>query len=192
MPGAAARDRMPTSVRTTRARGLGGGYELVPVYMESFVRLGVPAYALLCRVADMAANGGGIFKTAFIKCALQERSVTCAKGMCACCVRPFRGSLTPVAARICGDCECLWRARIGNECVCLPVSPIQMARLVLRFKQAGNSTRKRGNITALLMAVAISKLLCAPDSIAGTQRRCSSPCDADRLAAVAPYASSSS
>jgi hypothetical protein len=35
---------------------------------------------LLCRVADMAADGGGISKTAFVVSALQDTSVTLCKG----------------------------------------------------------------------------------------------------------------
>jgi hypothetical protein len=37
----------------------GGGCELVPVSMEVYGRLGVPAYALLRRVADVAADVAG-------------------------------------------------------------------------------------------------------------------------------------
>jgi hypothetical protein len=57
-------------VRTKR-RGLDGGYELVPVSVESFEQLGAPAYALLCRVANVAADGGGVSKAAFMESALE-------------------------------------------------------------------------------------------------------------------------
>jgi hypothetical protein len=49
----------------------------VPVSVKSFGRLGAPAYALLCRVAD----GGGLSKAVFIESALQELSITVCKGM---------------------------------------------------------------------------------------------------------------
>jgi hypothetical protein len=73
-------------------RGLGGGYELVPVSVESFGRLGAPAYALLCRVADVAADSGGVSKAAFVESALQEMSVTVVKGNGRVLRTPFAGS----------------------------------------------------------------------------------------------------
>jgi hypothetical protein len=51
----------------------------VPVSVKSFGRLGAPAYALLCRIADVATDGGAS-KAAFIESALQEMSVTLCKG----------------------------------------------------------------------------------------------------------------
>jgi hypothetical protein len=60
-------------------RGLGGGYELAPVSVP-FVWLNAPAYALLGHVADVAADGGGVSKAAFMVSALQELGVTLAKG----------------------------------------------------------------------------------------------------------------
>jgi hypothetical protein len=73
--GAAARSRDASNRAHYARRGLGGGYELVPVSVESFWRLGAPAYALLCRVADVAGGGGGVSKAAF-ESALQEMGVT--------------------------------------------------------------------------------------------------------------------
>jgi hypothetical protein len=52
----------------------------VPVSVESFGRLGAPAYALLCRVADVAAAGERVSKATFIEGALQDMSVTLCKG----------------------------------------------------------------------------------------------------------------
>jgi hypothetical protein len=52
----------------------------VPVSVESFARLGAPTYALLCRVANVAADGGGVSNAAFIESAQQEMIVTLAKG----------------------------------------------------------------------------------------------------------------
>jgi hypothetical protein len=60
--------------------GLGCGYELVPISVESFGRLGAPSHTLLCRIADVAGDGGGAPKAAFIRSALQEMSVTLCKG----------------------------------------------------------------------------------------------------------------
>jgi hypothetical protein len=77
---AAARNRDAFKRAHYARRGLGGGYELVPVSVESFGRLGAPAYALLGRVADVAADGGGVSKAAFMESALQEMGVTLAKG----------------------------------------------------------------------------------------------------------------
>jgi hypothetical protein len=95
--GAAARSRDASKRAHYARRGLGGGYELVPVSVESFGRLGAPAYALLCRVADVAADGGAISKAALAESALQEMGVTLAKGNG---LRAhLRGSHEPVAAR---------------------------------------------------------------------------------------------
>jgi hypothetical protein len=47
-------------------RDRGGGHELVPVSVGSFERLGVPAYALLPYVADVAAGDASVFTAAFI------------------------------------------------------------------------------------------------------------------------------
>jgi hypothetical protein len=76
-------------------RGLGGGYGLVPVSVEFLRAAGAPAYALLCRVADVAADGGGVFKAAFIESALQlqKMSVTLTKGI----ERMLRAHLSRVA-----------------------------------------------------------------------------------------------
>jgi hypothetical protein len=78
--GAAARNQNAFKRTHYARRGLGGGYELLPVSVESFGRLGAPAYALLGRVADVAADGGGVSKAAFMESALQEMGVTLAKG----------------------------------------------------------------------------------------------------------------
>jgi hypothetical protein len=80
MTGAAARNRDTFKRAYYARRGLGGGYELLPVSVESFGWMGAPAYALLGLVADVAANGGGVSKAAFMKIALQEMGVTLAKG----------------------------------------------------------------------------------------------------------------
>jgi hypothetical protein len=48
--------------------------------VESFGRFGAPAYALLGCVADVAADGGGVSKAAFMASALQEMGVPLAKG----------------------------------------------------------------------------------------------------------------
>jgi hypothetical protein len=78
--GAAAYSRDAFKCAHYACQGLGGGYELVPVSVESCGRLGPPVYALLCRVADVAGDCGGVSKAAFIESALQEMSVTLAKG----------------------------------------------------------------------------------------------------------------
>jgi hypothetical protein len=78
--GAAARSRDLFKRAHYARRGLSGGYELVPVSVESVGRLGAPAYALLGRVADVAADGGGVSKAACMESALQEMGVTLAKG----------------------------------------------------------------------------------------------------------------
>jgi hypothetical protein len=78
--GAAARSGDAFKRAHYARRRLGGGYELVPVSVESFGRLGVPAYALLGHVADMAADCGGVSKAAFMESALQETGVMLAKG----------------------------------------------------------------------------------------------------------------
>jgi hypothetical protein len=75
--GAAARNRDAFKHAHYVRRGLGG--ERVPVSVELFGRLGAPACALLCRVADVAADGGDISKVAFIESALQEMRVTLVK-----------------------------------------------------------------------------------------------------------------
>jgi hypothetical protein len=78
--GASARSQEASKRAHYARRGLWGGYKLVPVSVESFERLGAPAYALLRRVADVAAGGDGVSKAAFIESALQEMGVTLAKG----------------------------------------------------------------------------------------------------------------
>jgi Reverse transcriptase (RNA-dependent DNA polymerase) len=91
--GSAARARDGHKRASYALRNLGGGYELVPVSVESFGRLGGPAYALLCRVAAVAADGGRVSKAVFIDRALQELSVTLCKGN----ARVLRESLGRVA-----------------------------------------------------------------------------------------------
>jgi hypothetical protein len=67
--GAAACNRNASNRAHYARRSLAGGYELVPVSVESFRQLGAPAYALLGRVADVAADSNGVFKAAFIEAA---------------------------------------------------------------------------------------------------------------------------
>jgi hypothetical protein len=78
--GAVACSRDASKRAQYACRGLRGGYKLVPVSVKSFGRLGAPVYALLCRVADVAADGGGVFKAAFIESVVQEMRVTLAEG----------------------------------------------------------------------------------------------------------------
>jgi hypothetical protein len=75
---AAERDR---AKRAHYARtGVGDSYDLVPLSVESFGRLGKPAMGLLNALADVAASGGGegggVFcKIAFVTSALRRLSV---------------------------------------------------------------------------------------------------------------------
>jgi hypothetical protein len=70
--GTAARNRDAFKRTHYARRGLGGGYELMAVSVEYF-------RGRQSSVADVAADGGGIFKAAFIESALQGLSVTLAK-----------------------------------------------------------------------------------------------------------------
>jgi hypothetical protein len=90
--GASARSQGASKRARYARRGLWGGYKLVPVSVESFERLGAPAYALLRRVADVAAGGDGVSKAAFIESALQEMMATSRwpRATGACCVHLSR------------------------------------------------------------------------------------------------------
>jgi hypothetical protein len=92
--GAAARSWDAFKRAHCARRGLGGESELVCVSAE-FGRLRAPAYALLCRVSDVAADGGGVSKAAFFKSVLQEM-VAQASG------RVFLGG-----------CQCRWLRQSG-------------------------------------------------------------------------------
>jgi hypothetical protein len=74
--GSAARNWDALEPRALRLVGLGGGYELVPVFVGSCEWLGVPAFAL-CRVTDVSADA--VSKATFIESALQKMSVTLCK-----------------------------------------------------------------------------------------------------------------
>jgi hypothetical protein len=71
-----------------------------------FGRLGAPAYALLCRVSDVAADGGGVSKAAFFKRVLQEM-VAQASG------RAFLGRLPVPVAEVVG----LGKSRVSAVCI---------------------------------------------------------------------------
>jgi hypothetical protein len=73
--GAAARDRDAYKRAYYARRRLDGGYELVPVSVEFLRAATAPAYALLCRVADVAADGGGVSKAAFIESATLTKGI---------------------------------------------------------------------------------------------------------------------
>jgi hypothetical protein len=63
-------------------RHLCSSVEAAPVSVESYGRLGVLAYALLCRAADVAAAFARVSKSAFVDSALRDTSVTLCKGAC--------------------------------------------------------------------------------------------------------------
>jgi hypothetical protein len=55
-------------------------YDLVPLSVESLGRLGKPAMGLLHALADVAASGGGVCKSAFVTSALRRLSVALCRG----------------------------------------------------------------------------------------------------------------
>jgi hypothetical protein len=62
--------------------GVGEAYDLVPLSVGSFGRLGKPAMALLNALADVAAFGGGVCKSALVTSALWRLSVALCRGNC--------------------------------------------------------------------------------------------------------------
>jgi hypothetical protein len=84
-------------VCTTRAVALAADSSLCPslwIPSGGWGRRRTPC----CRVADVAADGGGVSKAAFIERALQKMSVTSCEAN-ARVLRTFRELLKPVAAR---------------------------------------------------------------------------------------------
>jgi hypothetical protein len=69
----AAQDR--TKCAHYMQAGDGDAYDLVPLSVESFGRLGKPAMCLLNALADVAASSGGVWKSAFVTSAFRRLSV---------------------------------------------------------------------------------------------------------------------
>ena len=66
--------------RSTFAARQGGGYDFEPVIVESYGRLGEPAFELLARLARVAAESGKVDEGKFIENTLKKMSVALCRG----------------------------------------------------------------------------------------------------------------
>ena len=70
----------PQSVKKYSCGQAGGGYDFEPVIVETYGRLGEPAFELLARLARVAAESGKVDEGKFIENTLKEMSVALCRG----------------------------------------------------------------------------------------------------------------
>ena len=78
--GAAAAARGARKVEKYSCGQAGGGYDFEPVIVETYGRLGEPAFELLARLARVAAESGKVDEGNFIENTLKEMSVALCRG----------------------------------------------------------------------------------------------------------------
>ena len=78
--GAAAAARGARKVEKYSCGQAGGGYDFEPVIVETYGRLGEPAFELLARLARVAAESGKVDEGKFIENTLKEMSVALCRG----------------------------------------------------------------------------------------------------------------
>ncbi len=78
--GYAAAEAERAKWRDWNERGDGAGYEFVPLACESFGRMGRQAAGFLSQLGDVAAAGGRVSKSAFVRTAREELSCALARG----------------------------------------------------------------------------------------------------------------
>ena len=79
-PGSAALRAEHSKRQEFQQFGDGAGYEFVPLAMESFGRLGQAASRYLSELGDIAAAGGRVSKSSFVRSARQELSCALCRG----------------------------------------------------------------------------------------------------------------
>jgi hypothetical protein len=80
MAGAAVLRAEQAKRRDFDSLGQGGGYDFIPLAVESFGRLGLEASRFLSDLGDVAAAGGTASKAAFVRSVRQELSCALCRG----------------------------------------------------------------------------------------------------------------